>query len=83
MISLSFLRGGRNSTLSSEGSPHEALQSGQGGGRGSNTTTSHQVHDGRGGAGLCDGSVVKEGSSIKVIIVDRGVSFLLKMKLIP
>jgi len=29
MISLSFLRGGRNSTLSSEGSPHEALQLGK------------------------------------------------------
>jgi len=38
---------------------------------------------GGGGAGLRGGSVVKDGSSIKTQIVDRGASFLLKTELIP
>jgi len=52
-------------TLSSEDSPHEASQSGQGSGRGNITGTSRLYHGGGGGAGLRDGSVVKDGSSIK------------------
>ena len=60
--------GGRNSTLSSECSPHEASQSGQGDGRDSNTSTSCRDHDVEGGGegGFHDGSAVKDDSSIKV-----------------
>jgi len=49
------LRGGRNSTLSSEDSPHEA----------SKLVISRRDHGGGGGTGLQDGSTVKVGSSIK------------------
>jgi len=79
----SFLPGGSNSTLSSAGSPHKAPQSSQSDGRVSITGTSHRDHHGGGGGGLCDGSAVKEGSSIKALIVDRGTSSLLKTELIP
>ena len=80
-MSSSFFQGERNSTLSSEDSPHEAPQSGQGGGCDSNTGTSYR-DGGGGGAGLCDGSTVKEGSSIKAPIVDKDTSSLLKTELI-
>ena len=59
-MSSSFPRDGRNSTLSSEGSPHEALQSGHGGG---------------GGAGLRDGSVVDKGTDSRqrrIILAENG-----------
>ena len=52
--------------MSSEDSPHETSQSGQGGGRGSNTGTSRRDHGGGGGAPLRDGSTVKDGCSIKI-----------------
>jgi len=81
-MSSSFPPRWRNSTLSSEGFPYEALQSVQGGGRDSNTGVSHRDHGG-GGGGLCDESAVKEGTSIKTPIVDKGTSSLLKTKLIP
>jgi len=58
--------------------PHEAFQSGQGGGRGSNSGISRQDHGGGGGAGLHDGSTVKDDSLIKAQIVDISASFLLK-----
>jgi len=67
----------------SKGSLHEASQSGQDGGCGSNTGTSHRDH-GRGGeAGLCDESAIKDDSSIKTAIADRGATSLLKTELIP
>jgi len=75
--------GVRNSTLSSEDSPHEASQSGQGGGRESNTGTTLRDHDDGGGAGLRDGLTVENGCLIKVHIVNGGASFLLKTQLIP
>ena len=52
--------------MPSQSSPHEVSQSGQGGGRGSNTGTSRRDHGSGGGVGLPDGSAVKDGSSIKV-----------------
>ena len=64
VMSPSFPRGGRN-TLSSEESAHEASQSGQGGGCGSNTDTSRRDHDSRGGTGLRDRSIVEADSLIK------------------
>ena len=69
--------------LPSEGFPHKASQSGQGGGRGSNTGTLRRDQGGGGGDGLRDGSAVEAGSSINVQRVERGASFLLKIKLIP
>ena len=70
-------------TLSSGGSPYEASQSGQGGGRRSTTGTSRRDHGGGGEAGLCDGLAVEDGRSIKVQIVDRGALSLLKTELVP
>ena len=68
--------------MSSEGSPHEISQSGQGGGRGSSAGTSHRDHDGdKGRAGLYDGSTVKDGSSIKAPIADKGTSSMMKTEL--
>ena len=69
--------------MSSEDSPYEVSQSGQDGGRGSNMGTSYRDHGGGGGAGLHDGSVVKDSSTIKAQRVERGVSSWLKMELIP
>ena len=69
--------------MSSEGSPHEASQSGQGGGRDSNTIISHRNHGDGGEASLSEGSAVKDGTSIKAPIIDRGASSLLKTELIP
>ena len=51
--------------LDPEDSPHEASQSGQGGGRDSNTDTSRRDHGGGDRGGLHDGSTVEAGSSIK------------------
>ena len=68
--------------MSSEGPPHEASQSGHVGGRGINNGASRQDHSGGGGAGLHDGSTVKDNSFIKAHIIDRGVSSLLKTELI-
>ena len=67
--------------MSSEGPLHQASQLGQGGGRDSNTYTSHRDHGDRVGAGLHDGSTIKDGSSIKVQIVDRDTSSPLKTEL--
>jgi len=60
---------------------HESPQSGRGGDRGSSTSASRRDHGG--GVGLHDESAVKDDSSIKARIVDRGTSSLLKTKLIP
>ena len=79
----SFPLGERNSSMSSEGTPHEASQSGQGVGRGSNGGTSHRDHDGGGGADLCNESIVKDGNSITAPIADRDASSMLKTELIP
>jgi len=67
--------------MSREGSPYEASQSGHGSGQRINTSASHRNQGGRGGADLCNGSTIKNGSSIKAP-VDRDISSLLK-KLIP
>ena len=67
-MSPSFPPGEKNSTLSSEDSPHEASQSGQGSGRESNTDTPRRDHGGGGGASLCDGFTVKDDRLIKVQI---------------
>ena len=72
----------RNLTLSSEGSPHKASQSDHGGGRRIITSASHRDQGGGDGIGLCDELTVKDGSSIKAPIVDKGTSFLLKIELI-
>ena len=83
MCSDHFPRGGRSSTLSSEGSPHEASQSGHDGGQKISTSASHRDQDGGGGADLYYRSNVKDGSSIKAQLVDRSTSSLLKTELIP
>ena len=62
-------------TISSECSLYEAPQSGQAGGRGNNTGISHRNHDGGGGAGLYDGSAVKEGSLRRAIPVEDRTDF--------
>ena len=59
--------------MSSEGSPHEASQSSQGGGCGSSTGTSRRDHGSGGGAGAIDGSAVKDGNSIKTQIRSRRI----------
>ena len=82
VISSAIPPGGKNSTLSSEDSPHEASQSGQSGGRGSSMGTSCRDHRGGGGAGLHDRSVVEDSSTIKEQIVERGASSWLKAELI-
>jgi len=66
-----------------EGSPHEASQSSHGDSQTINTSASHRDQGGGSGAGLCDGLTVKNDSSIKILIVDRGASTLLKTELIP
>jgi len=64
--------------MSSEGSHYEASQLGHGSGQKINTSVSHQHQGSGGGAGLCDESIVKDDNWIKVLIVDRGTSSLLK-----
>ena len=83
MIFSSFPQGGSNLILSSEGSPHEASQSGHDGGQKISTSASHRDQGGGGGAGLCYRSNVKDGSWIKAQLVDRSTSSLLKTELIP
>jgi len=72
-----------NSTLSSEDSFHEASQSGEGGSCSNNTGTSRRDHGGGGEIDLRDRSAVKDSSSIKTNIVDKGTLSPLKTKLIP
>jgi len=72
----------RNSTLSSEGSPHETSQSGYGGVRGRNASASHRDQGGGGEADLHNRSAIKDGNLIKVPIADRRTSSLLKTELI-
>ena len=64
---------------------HESPQSGQGGGRDicTSTSASRQDHDGRDEAGPHDGSTLKDGSSTKTQIIERGASSLLKTELLP
>ena len=69
--------------MSSEGSPHEASQSGSSGGYDNNTGTSHRDHCGGVGTGLRVRSAVRDGSSIEAPIADRGTSSPLKTELIP
>ena len=78
----SFPRDERNSTLLSEGPPHEVSQLGYGGGRGSSTGTSCWDHGGGGGVGRRDGLAVQYGSSIQAQRVDQGASSLLRTELI-
>jgi len=59
-------QGGRNSTLSSEGSPHEASQSDQGDDRGNNIGTSHRDQGGGRGAGFHDKQIAVDESSSKI-----------------
>jgi len=61
-----FPRGGRDSTLSSEDTPHETSQSGHGGGCDSNTSASHRDQGGGGRASFRDKQVVINGSSSKI-----------------
>jgi len=56
---------GRNSTLSSEDSPHEASQSGHDGGRGINTSASCRVQSGGGETDFRDRSIAVNGGSGK------------------
>jgi len=69
MMSPSFPPGGRESTLSSEDSSHEASQSGHSGGCDSGTNASHRDQGGGSGTGLRVRSI-KDGSLIKAPIAD-------------
>ena len=66
MMSSSFFQGGRNLTLSSEGTPLQASQSGHGGSRDSNTSASHRDQGGEGGTDFHDKQVAVAGSSSKI-----------------
>jgi len=61
-MSSSFPLGGRSSTLSSEGTPHEVSQSGYGGGRDSRTSASHRDQGGAGGTSTRDRPTAIDGS---------------------
>jgi len=54
VMSSLFPQGGRNSTLSSEGTPHEASQSSHGSDRGSSISASHRDQSDGGGTGARD-----------------------------
>jgi len=68
-MSSSIPRGGRNSTLSSEGSLYDASQTGEGGGCGSNTSASHRDQDGGGETDFRDKQITIDGSSNKIHVV--------------
>ena len=67
--------------MSSEGSPYEVSQSGQGGGRGSNTNASWMAHSGGGGIGIHDRSNVNGGRSTLSQVADRCESSIMKTEL--
>jgi len=64
-----FTRGERNSTLSSESTPHNVPQSGHGGGYGSTTSISHWDHDGGGGTSSRDRSAAVDSNSQDMCII--------------
>jgi len=72
-----FCWGGRESTLSSEDTFHEASQPGHGGDCGSSTKASLRDQGSGGGTGLCIGSI-KNISLIKTPIADWGTPSMMK-----
>jgi len=75
-------RVGKNSTLSSVGSQHEAPQSGHGGGRGNVDRVSSSNHNGGGGNGLHNISTAIDSRSEKTHATERIESSPLKTELI-
>jgi len=81
-MSSSFLRGEKNSTLSSLAPPHEASQSGYSGGRGIIDRALSPNHGGAGETDLRDRSVAVDNSSEKAHSAERVESTPVKIKLI-